>query len=140
MSRSTNIAVQSGNLTKDVELRTTQGGTPVATISIAVNSREKVNGEWADVAHYFTWTVWGATAENCAQWLHKGSHVELAGRARWRQYETNDGQKRSVVEFVADNVVFPPKSQSTTNPAANSSSGPSNADFASTPDDDDIPW
>lgn len=113
MSRSLNIAVHVGNLTRDVELRTTKSGKSVATVSIAVNDREKgPDGEWTDYANYFTWTVWGATAENCAQYLRKGSPVTFEGRARWRQWETDDGQKRSVVEFIAHNVIFPPKSQS----------------------------
>lgn len=138
--KSLNICAISGNLTKDVELRTTAGGIPVGSLSVAVNEREKVGGEWTDRASYFDVTVFGASAENCARYLGKGSHVEIQGRLRQDRWETNDGGKRSAVKIVADSVVFPPKSQSTTSPAANSSSGPSNADFASAPDDDDIPW
>ena len=51
-------------------------------------------------------TVWGAQAENCAQYLAKGRPVAVDGRLEWRQYTTQDGQKREAVEVIADSVQF----------------------------------
>jgi len=114
MSKATNIVAISGNLTRDPELRVTSGGSSVCQLSVAVNGREKdrQTGEWCDRPDYFDCTVFGATAENAASWLHKGSHVEISGRLRQDRWETDSGQNRSAVKIIAGEIVFPPKSQS----------------------------
>ena len=112
MSKALNLVAISGNLTRDPELRTTKGGTSVCSLSVAVNGREKVNGEWSNRPDYFECTVFGASAENAAEWLHKGSHVEVSGRLRQDRWQTEAGEKRSAVKIVAADVVFPPKGQS----------------------------
>jgi single-strand DNA-binding protein len=101
-----NTVALTGNLTRDPELRSTSGGSSVCNLSLAVNERTKVNGEWTDRASYFDITVWGKTAENCAQYLSKGRPVAIQGRLRQDRWETDDGSKRSAVKITADTVQF----------------------------------
>jgi single-strand DNA-binding protein len=106
MAQSINSVVLVGNLTKDPELRHTPSGTAVTTLRIAVNDRVKRGEEWQDAAYYFDVTVWGRTAENCAQYLAKGRPVGVQGKLTWREWDAQDGTKRQSVEVVADNVQF----------------------------------
>ncbi len=102
-----NRVVLTGRLTRDVELRTIPSGTSVAQFGMAVNRRRKNDaGEWVEEANFFNIVVWGRQGENCANYIHKGSPVAVEGRLQSRSWETEDGQKRSVVEVVADNVQF----------------------------------
>ena len=103
-----NRVVLTGNLTADPDLRPLPSGTSVARLRMAVNTRRKNNqtGEWEEKPNYFNVTVWGALAENCARYLHKGRPVGIDGRLEWREYTTQDGQKRQAVEVIADNVQF----------------------------------
>jgi single-strand DNA-binding protein len=93
-----------GNITRDPELRFTNGGRAVASFGLAVNRRYQVNGEWQEQVSYFNVTAWGQLGENAAQSLGKGSRAIVAGRLEQRQYETRDGEQRSVVEIVADEI------------------------------------
>ena len=96
-----------GNLTRDPELRHTAQGTSVANFSIAVNRTYKGNdGDFKKETSYFNIIVWGKTGENCAKFLSKGRPVLVEGRLQNRSYETQDGQKRTITEIVADNVQF----------------------------------
>jgi single-strand DNA-binding protein len=102
-----NRVVITGNLTRDPELRSTPGGTPVCKLRVAVNSRRKdQSGEWVDKPNYFDVTVWGAQGENCATYLSKGRPVAVDGRLDWREWEAQDGSKRQAVEIIADSVQF----------------------------------
>ncbi len=102
-----NRVVLTGNLTRDPELRSTAGGTPVCGLRLAVNTRRKgASGEWEDKPNYFDVTVWGAQGENCAQYLSKGRPVGVDGRLDWREWEAQDGTKRQAVEIIADTVQF----------------------------------
>ncbi len=71
-----------------------------------MNDRVKRGEEWTDAAYYFDVTVWGRTAENCAQYLAKGRPVGVQGKLTWREWDAQDGSKRQSVEVVADNVQF----------------------------------
>jgi single-strand DNA-binding protein len=97
-----------GNLTRDPELRNLPSGTAVCKLRVAVNSRRKdgQSGEWVDKPNYFDVTVWGAQGENCANYLSKGRPVAVDGRLDWREWETQEGQKRQAVEIIADTVQF----------------------------------
>jgi single-strand DNA-binding protein len=103
-----NVVAITGNLTRDPELRTTPGGTSVCKLRVAVNSRRKdgQSGEWVDKPNYFDVTVWGAQGENCANYLSKGRPVAVEGRLDWREWESQDGQKRQAVEIIANSVQF----------------------------------
>ncbi len=106
MPQNINIVALVGNLTKDPELRHTPSGTAVTTLRVAVNDRVKRGEEWTDAAYYFDVTVWGRTAENCAQYLAKGRPVGVQGKLTWREWDAQDGSKRQSVEIVADNIQF----------------------------------
>ena len=97
-----------GNLTRDPELKATPSGTSVCSLRIAVNDqvKDQASGEWVEKANYFTVDVFGRQAETCAQYLTRGRQVAVSGRLRWRQWETQDGQKREAVSIAADRVQF----------------------------------
>jgi len=96
-----------GNLTRDPELKFTPQGTAVAKLGIAVNRQYKgSDGELKKQTDFFTVVVWGKTGENCSKFLSKGRPVFVEGRLQTRSYETQDKQKRTVTEIVADNVQF----------------------------------
>lgn len=108
MSTSINRVIVLGNLTRDPELRSMPSGNPVCSLRIAVNDsvKDANTGEWRDHPNYFDVDVFGSQGENCSKWLSKGRQVAIEGRLRWREWETPDGQKRSAVSIVADNVQF----------------------------------
>ena len=103
-----NRVVITGNLTRDPELRSTGGGTPVCSLRIASNTRRKnqTTGDWEDKPNYFDVTVWGAQGENCARFLAKGRPVAIDGRLEWREWQDKEGNTRQNVEIVADSVQF----------------------------------
>jgi single-strand DNA-binding protein len=101
--------VITGNLTRDPELRSTGGGTPVCELRVAVNSRRKdgQTGEWVDKPNYFDVPVFGAQGENCNAYLSKGRPVAVEGRLDWREWEAKDGSgKRQRVSIIANSVQF----------------------------------
>jgi len=93
-----------GTLTRDPELRFTQGGRGVASFGVAVNRRYQQNNEWVEQTSFFNVTAWGSLGENASASLTKGARVIVTGRLEQRQYETQQGEKRSVVEIVADEI------------------------------------
>ena len=103
-----NRVIITGNLTKDPELRSTNSGMAVCSLRIAVNTRTKdgATGEWGEKPNYFSVTVFGRQGETAAQYLAKGRGVAVDGRLSWREYTTQDGQKREAVEIIADTVQF----------------------------------
>ena len=144
-----NSVVVTGNLTKDPELRSTPGGTSVCKLRVAVNSRRKdgQSGEWVDKPNYFDVTVWGAQGENCSTYLSKGRPVAVQGRLDWREWESQEGQKRQAVEIIADTVQFLGSrgdseggGQPQFVPAGATAQSNANADFGGGAADDDIPF
>ena len=104
---SLNKVLLMGNLTRPPELRYTPNGTPVSDLRLAVNrSYSTQGGERRQETHFFTVVVWGKQAESCGEYLDKGSQVMVEGRLQTREWETKDGQKRNVVEVVAERVQF----------------------------------
>ena len=145
MAASVNRVVVVGNLTRDPELRHTPSGTPVCSLRIAVNTRRKdASGQWADKANYFSVSVFGQQAENCAQYLAKGRPVAIDGRLEWREWE-QDGNKREAVEIVADSVQFLGSRGDGDGGGGGGyipadASGAPAGDFPTSPTDDDIPF
>lgn len=144
-----NCVVLTGNLTRDPELRSTNGGTSVCSMRIAVNGRQKISGEWADQVNYFDVTVWGAHGENCERYLAKGRGVAVDGRLRWHEWTDKDGNKRQSVDVVANTVQFLGDGGSRDNGAAASNEDFTPAGASSEPPgggskppgmDDDIPF
>ena len=105
---SINRVILVGNLTRDPELKTLPSGTSVCSLGIAVNHRRKnqQTGEWTEEPNYFNVEVFGAQGENCARYLAKGRAVAVDGRLRWRQWEAQDGSKRSAVDIIAETIQF----------------------------------
>lgn len=96
-----------GNLTRDPELRYVPSGTAVATFTVAVNRvYTSQAGEKKEEVSFIRIVVWGRRAEVCGEYLSKGSPVFVEGRLQSRSWEGQDGQKRSTIEVVADNVQF----------------------------------
>ena len=97
-----------GNLTRDIELRYTPGGTAVANFGLATNRRwrDKKSGDNREEATFIDVEAWARTAELCHQYLSKGSPVFLEGRLKLDQWESKDGQKRSKLRVVAESVQF----------------------------------
>lgn len=94
-----------GNLVEDPELRFTASGVAMARIRMAVNRRYRDrNNEWQEETSFFGGTCWREVAENVAESLSKGDRVFITGRLEQRNWETNDGEKRSVVEVRIDEV------------------------------------
>lgn len=106
-----NKVILLGHLARDPELRYTNNGTPVATFTLAVNrTRTKEGAE--QQPDWINCVVWQKTAENCANYLRKGSKALVEGRIQTRSYEDNEGKKRFVMEVVGENVQFlSPKNQ-----------------------------
>ena len=92
-----------GNLTRDPESGTTPSGVSYCRFSVAVNRRFSKDGNEAD---YFNIVTWRGVAESCAKSLSKGRKVGVVGSLQIRNYETQDGAKRTSVEVIADEVEF----------------------------------
>lgn len=106
-----NKVILIGNLTKNPELRYTPSGTPVTSFGLAVNRRFKQAADLKEEVCYIDIVVFGKQAEHCGQYLSKGSGVIVDGRLQQRRWETEDGQKRSKHEVVANSITFLPKRQ-----------------------------
>jgi single-strand DNA-binding protein len=95
-----------GNLTRDPELRTTPNGASVCGFSLALNrSYKNSEGNWQEATDYIDIVAWGPLGERVAQYLTKGRPALVSGRLQSRSWE-QDGQKRSKVEVVANDVTF----------------------------------
>ena len=106
MARSFNQVILMGNLTRDPELRTTPNGTSVCGFSLALNrSYRGSDGEWQEATDFIDIVAWGPLGERVAQYLTKGRAALVNGRLQSRSWE-QDGQKRSKVEVVANDVTF----------------------------------
>jgi len=96
-----------GNLTRDPELRYTPAGTAVVNLRLAVNRKYKDrNQEQKEEVCFVTVTAWDKQAEVCNQYLAKGRSIFVEGRLQSRSWETNDGQKRSILDIRAERIQF----------------------------------
>lgn len=102
---SINKAIISGNIGRDPELRQTSSGTSILNFSVAVNDRVKNQrtGEWEDRPNWIGCVLFGKRAEGLGKHLAKGTKVAIEGKLRWSQWE-HDGQKRSKIEVVVDEI------------------------------------
>ncbi len=113
MASNINRVTVSGNLTKDLEVRSTPSGFPIGRTSVAVNERRKQSdGSYEDYANYFDLKLLGDRAQKLAQYLTKGTKVTVCGslkQNRWQDKET--GQNRSAVEILVDDLEFMSRQQ-----------------------------
>ena len=106
MARSFNQVILMGNLTRDPELRTTPNGATVCSFSLALNrSYKNADGDWTEATDFIDIVAWGPLGERVAQYLTKGRPALVNGRLQSRSWE-QEGQKRSKVEVVAQDVTF----------------------------------
>lgn len=101
---SINQVAITGNLTRNPELRATQGGTAVLSFGIAVNDRRKnASGQWEDVPNFFECVTFGNRATALSDILTKGMKVAIAGKLHYSSWE-KDGQKHSKVDIIANDI------------------------------------
>jgi len=113
-----NRVVLTGRLTRDVELRYTQGGAAVATFTLAVD-RRFTNQQGEREADFVSCVIWRKSAENFANYMHKGSLCGIEGRIQTRNYENQQGQRVYVTEVVVENFSFLEPRSSNRNANAN---------------------
>jgi len=107
MAASLNKVILIGNLTADPELKYTPSGTARTRFSIAVNRQFKdASGQLQEEATFVPIVAWGQQAENCANYLSKGRSVAVEGRLRIDSFQNAEGEKKKVVEVVAQSVQF----------------------------------
>ncbi|MBT9676762.1 single-stranded DNA-binding protein [Levilactobacillus brevis] len=109
-----NRVVLTGRLTRDVDLRYTQGGAAVATFNLAVD-RRFTNQQGEHEADFVSCVIWRKPAENFANFFHKGSLVGIEGRIQTRNYENKQGQRVYVTEVIVENFSFLEAKNSTGN-------------------------
>ena len=101
----TNTVTVIGNLVEDPELRFTPSGVAMAKIRVAVNRRWRdKNNDWQEETSFFGGTCWREAAENVAESLQKGARVIISGSLEQRSWETQEGDKRSIVELRIDEI------------------------------------
>jgi single-strand DNA-binding protein len=104
---SINLVVISGNTGQDVSLKTTSGGTSVATVSVATTKTwQEKDGNKQEATTWHKVVVWDKLAEIVAQYCHKGSKVTVKGSLQNRSWEDKDGVKRYITEIVADQFLI----------------------------------
>ena len=102
-----NKVILIGNLGKDPEVRTTQGGSSVANLSVATTEKVKdKDGNWSDHTEWHRVVCFGRTAENAARFLKKGRQVYVEGRIRTNKWKDQQGNDRYTTEIIADNLRF----------------------------------
>ena len=102
-----NKVVLIGNLTKDPEVRYTAGGVPVANLRLAINRKLKdKTGNAKEEACFVTAVAWNKLAEICGEYVRKGDPILVEGRLQSKSWETEDKQKRTALEVVAENIQF----------------------------------
>lgn len=140
---SLNKVLLMGNLTRPPELRYTPSGAAVADMRLAVSRNYTTqSGEKRDETAFLTVIAWGKTAENCSEYLDKGSQILVEGRIQTRDWEGKDGQKRSATEIVAERVQFLSRLKSGGGGGAPAAVGAPQAfpDEAPGGNDDDVPF
>ena len=107
MAKGFNKVILMGNLTRDVEVRTTASGQSVANFSLAVSrSWRGQDGQQQDQTSFINCVAWGKVGDIIAQYVHKGSPLLVSGRLDQRSYQDKDGNKRSAVEVVVEDFNF----------------------------------
>ncbi|TPR12766.1 single-stranded DNA-binding protein [Apilactobacillus timberlakei] len=106
-----NRTTLTGRLTNDIELRYTQSGTAVGSFNLAVN-RPFTNRDGEHEADFINCVIWRKSAENLANFTHKGSLIGVDGRLQTRNYENQQGQRIYVTEVVVENFsLLEPRSE-----------------------------
>jgi len=105
MAFSINLAIITGNVTRDPELRYTPSGAAVCSFGVATNRSIKKGDQWEEAVTFHNVVMWGKPAETMSNLLKKGIKVSITGRIDNRSYDAKDGTKKYISEIVADTVV-----------------------------------
>ncbi|MBN1242455.1 MAG: single-stranded DNA-binding protein [Spirochaetales bacterium] len=105
---SLNSILVEGNLTRDPELRTTPGGTPVCAFALASNRFYRQNDAMEKEVSFFDVEAWNRLAESCGEQLKKGRGVRVVGRLKQDRWNDQEGKQHSKVKIVAEHVEFKP--------------------------------
>ncbi len=134
-----NKVILVGNLTRDVELRQTPSGTPVADVGLAVNERRKgKNDETIEETVFVDVTLWARNAEVANQYLAKGSPVLIEGRLKLDTWESQEGERRSKIKVVAERMQMLAKKGDT--PSGDGASKPNETSSGDNGSDDEVPF
>lgn len=106
MAEGLNKVMLIGNLGRAPELRYTGSNTPVMTLNLATNTRQKIRDEWTDQTEWHNVVVWGNRAEGLNKILQKGTHLFIEGKLQTRDWKDKDGNKRYTTEVVAREVLL----------------------------------
>lgn len=128
-----NTVIIMGRLTADPELRETQNGTAVSSFTVAVERRFQ-----REQTDFINVVAWKQTAEFVEKYFHKGDMIALRGSIQQRNYEDKNGNKRTAVEVVADEVSF--CGSKGENIAKNGANSALNLDYEEIPVSDDLPF
>lgn len=110
MSSNVNSVCIAGRLTKDAELKATKSGASILNCGIAVNeSRKNAQGEWSDYANFFDFVMFGPRVNALSKYLQKGKKVTLSGRLHQDTWEDAQGNNRSKVVIMVNDIELPPK-------------------------------
>lgn len=131
-----NSVILTGRLCSDVDFRTTPSGVNVCTFRLAVQ-RDYKSADGRYEADFVNVVVWRSTADFVRQYFGKGKPVEISGRLQSRSYTDKQGDKRYIVEVVADKVGFVPETKSRDIPPE---SQQLDSDFADPAPDEDYPF
>ena len=114
-----NVVVISGGLGRDPEVKQTQSGSTIMNFSVAVSDRRKngQTGQWEEVTHWVDCVMFGKRAESLSRFLRKGMKVTISGRLQQNRWEDKQGNKRSKIEVVANDVELPPRGQGQPQPS-----------------------
>ena len=99
-----NRVIEIGRLTRDEELKYTPGGMAVGSFAIAVNRRVKKGQEWTDEVNYFDVVVYGKQAESLKRFLIKGKQICVDGYLHQDRWQDQNGQNRSAVKIIANDI------------------------------------
>jgi single-strand DNA-binding protein len=125
-----------GNVGTDPEMRFTANGNAMTTFRLAISRvHNTVDGERKQETDWFTIVTWGKVAESCNQFLTKGRKVYVEASLRARSWESQDGQKRSKIDIIANRVMFLDRQTAATLPAEEAP-----VEFTDEIDPDEIPF
>jgi single-strand DNA-binding protein len=100
-----NVVALTGRLTRDAELKYTNGGVAICAFSVAVNRRRKQGDEWIDEANFFDVTLFGRRGEAIQRYLTKGTQIAVQGELKQDRWE-QDGNRRSKVQIIANDITL----------------------------------
>ena len=129
-----------GRLTRDPDVRYTDGGSTIARFSLAVDRRFKQEG--GETADFINCIAFGKTAEFIEKFIFKGTKIALNGRIQTGSYTNKDGVKVYTTDVVVENVEFAESKNNNSNAGSNVNTSAQNEDFMSMPDgiDEELPF